>query len=68
MGGGVGVAVGLGEGDGEPEATGVGVAPSGSGEGCGVTGAFVAAGAGGLTCVRATAADARTHPISSAAV
>lgn len=59
MGGGVGVAVGTGAGAGEPAAPGVVEAV---GEGGALAGGLVAAGAGGLTCVRAIPTDARTHP------
>lgn len=67
-GGGVGVGVGDGvtEGDGAGVngMPGIGVAAeaAGDGEGDGVTGAFVAAGAGGFTWARGAAADAIMHP------
>lgn len=68
---GVGEGVGVGvtgmPGTGDAPGTG-GVAEAVAlGEGCGVTGALVAAGAGGLTWARGTAPDAKTHPAKSAA-
>lgn len=67
MGGGVGVGVGLPDGSGEP---GAGDAPSGRAvglaDGMGVTGGFVAVGAGGFTCARKPATDARMHPVRTA--
>jgi hypothetical protein len=69
-GGGVGVGVGDGVADGDGAGVngmpGIGVggeaAGEGDGEGEGVTGAFVAAGAGGFISARGTAADAKMHP------
>ena len=73
IGGGVGV--GVGEGAGVVEVPGNGDAPGSGGiaeavalgEGWGVTGALVAAGAGGFTWARGTAPDAIMHPAKSAA-
>jgi hypothetical protein len=67
----VGDGVAAGDGAGVNGMPGIGVAGEAAGEGegeaDGVTGALVAAGAGGLTCARGTAADAKMHPARMAA-